>query len=663
MLQRRWFCALLLTGLLVIEPSVSSVNQHTGWAALGPVEFAETIFLNGMVITMEQNLPLAQAIAICDGRIQGVGSNSDILALRGPHTAVVDLQGHAVLPGFIDGHTHVLRHADRLGRSLAEAQAAAIRYGFTTVNEMSAEDAFLESLMRAESEGQLQLRVNVFASYNAPTLDDSCRTILLETWFPEHGPILDPDRLVRIPGIKVFVDGAFTPGRGCWALTVPLPPDVALANGCGSTLGDLYLSQSELNGIVLQAQNAGFRVSFHAMGDRAIDTVLNAIEYALQGRPNADYRHQIQHNSLLRPDQLARYQTLGIIASVRGYNDWSDLQDIGAFFGELALPWYVNRYALPGLGIHAYAETDFAWTVDPDDRSAVRCLDPIMWLYGIVTHRFVGAGGAVRPPDPSVPIVCLPVERALQMLTIEPAYAVSMEDYVGSIRPGKYADFIVLSDNPLLVPAASLKDVRVLMTMIGGDVEYCAPGHEALCPARVVGAAGSGCAPEQALYHEDFEDGQAQGWDLGTGWSTFKDSDAKEVLRGVNHHFAWYRGTEWEDFTANIRLKIIQGNLHVCVRATDDCVRYFIGFTEEGVYLSKTQPCGTHSSLRSADQPHQLGRWYTLTITCRGSRIEVDVDGVNAISFVDPSPLLRGQLALETLGNSEFHVGDIAICP
>lgn len=663
MSQRRWFCALVLAGLVVIGLSTSPADQHAGSVAPGPVDSAETIFFNGMVITMEQNLPLAQAIAICDGRIQRVGSDSDILALRGPHTTVVDLQGHAVLPGFIDGHTHVLRNADRLGRSLAEAQAAATRYGFTTVNEMSADEAFLERLTRAERSGELRLRVNVFASYNAPTLDEGGRAILLETWFPEHGPILDPNRLVHIPGIKVFVDGAFTPDRGCWALTVPLPPDVALANGCGSTLGDLYLSQSELNGIVLRAQNAGFRVSFHAMGDRAIDTVLNAIEYALQGRPNADYRHQIQHNSLLRPDQLARYKTLDIIASVRGHADLSDLQSLVPYFGALGLPWYVNRYALPGVGVHAYVETDFGWTVDPDQRYDQRCLDPIMHLYGLVAHRFVDADGTVRLPDEVVPISFVPVERALQMLTIEPAYAVSMEDYIGSIRPGKYADLIVLSDNPLLVPAASLKDVRVLMTMIGGNVEYCAPGHEALCPARVVGAAGSGCAPEQALYHEDFEDGQAQGWDLGTGWSTFQDSDAKEVLRGVDHHFAWYRGTEWEDFTANIRLKIIQGSLHVCVRATDDCVRYFIGFTEEGVYLSKTQPCGTHSSLRSADQPHQRARWYTLTIACRGSSIEVDVDGANAISFVDPSPLLRGQLALETLGDSEFHVGDIAICP
>lgn len=663
MLHCRWFCALLLTGLVVIEPSALAADEQASWAASSCVEFAETIFWNGKIITMEQSLPLAQAVAIRDGRIQDVGSDSDILALRGSHTAVVDLQGHALLPGFIDGHTHVLRNADRLGRSLAEAQAAAVRYGFTTVNEMSADDAFLERLMRAEREGQLQLRVNVFASYNAPTLDANGRTILLETWFPEHGPILDPDRRVRIPGIKVFVDGAFTPDRGCWALTHPLPPDLVLTHGCGSALGDLYWSQSELDRIVFQAQNAGFRVSFHAMGDRAIDTVLNAIEYALQGQPNADYRHQIQHNSLLRPDQLVRYQTLDVIASVRGHADLSDLQSLVPYFGAQGLSWYVNRYALPGLGVHAYVETDFSWTVDADHRYDQRCLDPIMHLYGFVTHRFVDADGTVRLPDQAVPVSYIPVERALQMLTTEPAYAVSMEDQIGSIRPGKYADLIVLSGDPLSLPAGSLKDLRVWMTMIGGSVEYCAPGQEAFCPSEVIDTVGSGCAPERALYHEDFEDGQAQGWDLGTDWSTFIDSDGNQVFRGTNHRSAWYRGAEWEDFTVHMRLKTIQGGLHVCVRTTDDCVRYFIGFTDEQVYLSKTQPCGTHSSLRSADQPHQLGRWYTLTIACRGSSVQVDVDGVNVISFVDPNPVFRGQLGLETLDDSEFYVDDIMVCP
>ena len=74
------------------------------------------------------------------------------------------------------------------------------------------------------------------------------------------------------------------------------------------------------------------------------------------------------------------------------------------------------------------------------------------------------------------------VQRALEMLTIEPAYAVSMEDYIGSIKPGKFADLIILSDDPLKIDPDQLGDLSVWMTMVNGEAKYCAAGHKAVCP-------------------------------------------------------------------------------------------------------------------------------------------------------------------------------------
>ena len=331
----------------------------------------------------------------------------------------------------------------------------------------------------------MRLRVNVFPSYNDGVLDENRAKMILETWYPEHDPILDPNRRLRIPGIKIFVDGDnFSPSRGCWALSDPFLPDApVLENGvCGTDRGDLYWSQPDLNQVVSQAQSAGYRVAFHAMGDRAIETALDAIEYALDGRPNEHYRHQIEHNSLARPDLLPRYQALDVIVSVRGYGDFCDLGFLVPTFGPDRMAWYVNRYVLPGLGIHAYVETDFGWTVDPDDRFSTRALDPIVQIYGLVTHRYVSGDGSICEPDPLVAAHAINVERALEMLTTEPAYAVSMEDYIGSLQAGKYADLIILSGNPLSVHPDALKDLAVQMTMVAGQVEYCAPGQESLCP-------------------------------------------------------------------------------------------------------------------------------------------------------------------------------------
>lgn len=76
----------------------------------------------------------------------------------------------------------------------------------------------------------------------------------------------------------------------------------------------------------------------------------------------------------------------------------------------------------------------------------------------------------------------LTVEQVLPMMTIEAAYALFRDEEVGSLRTGKLADLIILSGNPLGVAPEAIKDIEVWMTMVGGQVEYWAPGQEALCP-------------------------------------------------------------------------------------------------------------------------------------------------------------------------------------
>jgi len=447
---------------------------------------AEIIFYNGNIITIEPEQPHAQALAIRAGVIQAVGSDEQVSAYQGADTVLIDLGGATLMPGFIDGHTHILAFPARMGRSLEEAQEIALQYGFTGLNEMWADQNQLDILMQAEREGKLRLRVSVFPIYNEGMLDDDGQKIVLKTWYPAHEPVLDPARYLRIPGIKIFVDGDnATWARGCWALTDPFPAtSYALSHGiCRSDRGDLYWAQSELNQVVAEAQAAGYRVAMHAMGDRAIETALNAIEFALDGESNEIYRHQVQHNSLIDPDVLPRYTELDILASVRGHVEVCDLDDFLPEFGLERYAWYINRFALPGMGVHAYVETDYGWTVDPGERYSQRTLDPIMHIFGLVTHQYASAPDTICEPDPLLADYHISVERALEMLTIEPAYAVSMEGSMGSLKPGKFADIIILSGDPLSIEPDELLDLRVLMTMVAGRVEYCAEGADEFCPA------------------------------------------------------------------------------------------------------------------------------------------------------------------------------------
>jgi predicted amidohydrolase YtcJ len=437
---------------------------------------ADLIFLNGTILTMEDGFPTASAIAIQGERILAVGEDDAVLAMADDDTQLIDLQGLTLLPGFADGHSHIFKVPE--GMTLDEVQDLVLSYGFTSVNEMSSV-GHLEQLMQAEADDQLRLRINVFVSYNNSYLDENGNMTLVKYWYPEHGPILDSDRMLRVPGIKIFVDGAGTPGRGCPAMREPYSELSTSADWfrqtCGSEYGDLYWTQEDLNKVVADAQEAGYRVSFHAMGDLGIETALDAIAFALDGQSNLLIRHQIQHSSYLMPDLMERYVAEDILSSVRGYFNTCD-QD--TYENHVA----ANRYDLPGLGIHAFLETDARWVHDVNDPTWSSTLNAMVQLYGLVTHQQLRADGTACTPDPWIAEHVISVDQALKMMTYEPIFAVSQEDVLGTLSPGKYADLVVLSADPHLVDPDDLKDIEVWMTMVAGQVQYCKPGHEPLCP-------------------------------------------------------------------------------------------------------------------------------------------------------------------------------------
>jgi predicted amidohydrolase YtcJ len=438
----------------------------------------DAIYYNGVILTMEGDAQ-AQALSTLGERILEVGSDAALLSRRAPWTRLVNLGGKTLMPGFVDGHSHTLRWPERQGRTLDEAIQLCLSYGLTSVTEMSGDDESLDALFAAEEEGRLRLRVNVFPSYDAPYLDEEGHWVYLGTWFEEHGPIRDPERRLRIPGVKIFTDGAGgVPGRGCAAMTDPfsnIAQDPTFWDFCFHANGDLYLSQTELNAAVAMLQGKGYSVSFHAMGDRAIETALNAVESALAGESNDLYRHQIQHSTLLRPDQAQRYQRLGMLAEVGSGLGTCDQDYYLERLGAQRYTWAANRWALFGLGVHAYSAQDFAWDSNPYTAEAAQRFSRPRMIWALVTRQQWRPDGPPCQPAPWVTTWPVTVRQALRWLTIEAAYAVGQENYLGSLKPGKFADMVILSANPLNVPVEALPDLRVLTTIVGGKVEYTAP--------------------------------------------------------------------------------------------------------------------------------------------------------------------------------------------
>ncbi|MEW6405856.1 MAG: amidohydrolase family protein, partial [Chloroflexota bacterium] len=453
-------------------------------------------------------------------------------------------------------------------------------------------------------------RVNVFATYNYAHLVNR-RTVIDPAWYLEHEPILEPGRMLRIPGVKIFADGAGTPERGCAYHSFPLPAEAYalyetygwdLADICGSPQGDLYLTEAQLIEAIQGIQDRGYRAAFHAMGDAAIDAILNALEEVLKEEPNAKYRHQIHHNSSLRPDQLERYVEMDIIASVRSMFNTCEAAEYIALFGEARKEWPINRYQLPSLGIHAIAEGDLGHG-DVNDPSRSNQLNPIFKLYGMVTHQQLRKdGSACEPPDwlAQYPIS---VERALEMLTIESAYAVSMEEYVGSIKAGKYADVVILSGNPLTTAPDDLINLRVRMTMVNGKAEYCAAEYASWCKARNSSTA---VLPPEG-FHDANEGEQNQAGCLAAGWAADPDDRNLDLKVRILVDGAEVAQTTASDFRQDLK-------------DAGECPGGTCGFSVDlwGLISHNAE----HSVLVQA-QDAQTGEWVTLnetpkTLNCTG---------------------------------------------
>jgi len=450
-----------------------------------PSDPADIIFHNGNVITIEKSQPLADALAIRGNLIQAVGTEEEVMAYQGAETVVIDLQGNTLMPGFVEGHTHYTRNGWGDGLSLESMMQNMLAFGLTSITEMHSTDDYIAAMLAAEQNGEVEVRMNIFGSYNCGFLENG-KSIECPSWYLDNDPILDPDQMVRIPGVKIFVDGAGTQARGCTYRSVLWPENIedywpGIKETCGTEYGDLYLTEEKLTEVIREIQERGYRAAFHAMGDAAIEITLNAIEAALDGQPNSEFRHQIQHNSQLRPDLLDRYEQLDILASVRGAFNTCEAKWYEDAFGEESYAWNANRFALATMEVHAYSEGDFG-RGDIFDITRANPLNPIRSLYGLVTHQQVNSDGSVCEPPEWIAKHKISVQRALEMLTIEPAYAVSMEENIGSLKPGKFADLIILSDDPLTMDPDLLGDLTVWMTMVNGEVKFCDPNWGEYCP-------------------------------------------------------------------------------------------------------------------------------------------------------------------------------------
>ena len=458
-------------------PPTTQVPATTASASTSASDTAETggpdtAFVNAAVLTMDEAVPRAEAVAVDDGRIVAVGSRAEVEGLVGESTIVVDLQGRTLLPGFIDSHAHWIGDWSVRYGSPNEAIQSAVASGWTTIVEMFASPEHLDLYTQLDNDRRLPLDVVAYLPINYG--DDRFGESYLD-YAP--GAQLTPH--VRIGGIKLFVDSG---DYGEKLLSQPYIDNPG-------HLGTGFWSQADLSDAVATADTAGFQVAAHTGGDAALDLILNAFEDALEGRPN-ELRHRVEHVMIARDDQIERMAELGVVASVQlsfFHSDWAD--EYASTMGPSRVNWIGRWRDLLDGGVTTIGSTDQPYgygTVGSSMRAISQAVTRI------------GEGGA--PPPDWMLDQRISIQEALRLITADAAWGIGEEAMKGTISAGKRADLVVLSADPTAVDAAELESISVEATIVDGIAVHCGTALLWLCgrPSDVDSEPVPGAGPQAA---------------------------------------------------------------------------------------------------------------------------------------------------------------------
>ncbi|MFI5058498.1 MAG: amidohydrolase [Candidatus Acidiferrales bacterium] len=324
----------------------------------------------------------------------------------------------------------------RAGIVLALADAA--RNGVTSVQDYSEWDDF-NIYRQIKEEGKLTVRITEWLNFTLPLHD------LLN--LRSEGGTTDP--WLKTGALKAFTDGAM--GTRTAALLAPFSDDP-------STSGVLIHDPVKLRAMAIERDKAHFQLAFHAIGDRANRIALDVFEAVAQANGPRDRRDRIEHAQLVAPEDFPRFAALKVIASMQPSHETTDMRWTEDRVGpERAKGSYAWATMLKN-GVRLAFGTDY--DVEP--------ISPMRGLYACVTRELPEGGpkGGWQPQEK------ISLEDCIRTYTSGSAYAEFEEGKKGELKPGEYADFIILSNDLTKVPPADYVKTRVLQTVVGGRTVY-----------------------------------------------------------------------------------------------------------------------------------------------------------------------------------------------
>ena len=524
----------------------------------------DLVMFNGKVITVDRSFSTHEAVAIIGDRIMAVGNDDQMKTVAGSATRMIDLKGHAVIPGLMDNHLHgagggpgvdlsrarsladvnaavqarvqasapgdvIVSNSDwheaqleeqrlplrddldriapqnpvvlvrggheyilnsaalsrwgvteatpepaggritkynngRLNGELVDAAKSLVRLppaaprtpqqqldnriadykklneaGLTSIRHPGLSIAEYRMLQELQKRGQLTIRINALLR---PAIGTSgVDPALASSGIKQN----EGDEQLRIGGIKLAVDGGFEGGLMRDLYEKPWDEN-------GTYRGLQTIDTERYITVVRNLNRQDWRVATHAVGDAAIDLVLNAYEKANAEQSIVDRRWSIEHAFIGRPDQLPRMKALGVAIAAQNH--------LFLAGPSLVKYWGPTRAAIT-TPVKMYLDAQLPVSSGTD--APVVPYPPLWTLYHFISRDTITGG--VLGPDQRVTR-----QQALRMATINNAWLNMEERTKGSIEPGKFADLVILNEDPLTCPEPRLRDAKVLATLVGGKV-------------------------------------------------------------------------------------------------------------------------------------------------------------------------------------------------
>lgn len=327
-------------------------------------------------------------------------------------------------------------------RALELGMQEAVAHGLTGVHDAGVPLVQLQGYTKLADAGLLPLRITAMAGGDGDALAKLC----------SDGLYTHPSGRLQMRTVKLYVDGALG-SRGA-ALLQDYSDDPG-------NRGLLLTRPEALAKIVAKAQGCGVQVATHAIGDRGNREVLDAYAKTLGADATTrDHRWRIEHAQVLALGDIPRLAQLHVIASMQPTHATSDM------------PWAQQRLG-PQRIVGSYAWRQLR---DGGARLAfgsdfpVESVDPRLGLYAAATRT----DGEGKPAGGWHPEEKLSSFEALRGFTLDAAYAGFAEKKVGSLEPGKRADFVILAEDPLAIDPAQMRNLTVRATYVDGKAVYSA---------------------------------------------------------------------------------------------------------------------------------------------------------------------------------------------